>query len=1202
MNRKTLLGRFASSFTAAPAAVRPEYTSVRLEALEDRKMLALTTFVNDNWVNTMGGDGLQNGDMVTNTNPNDGAVILKEYGFDAFGIVDGGSLAGSTTIYDAIQNTSSGGTLTLLPGTFTESDIVIDRPMRFEGTLVASAISSVIVPEATSADVDGNFSVGTRSGIIIYSPSVSILNLKVDGSGNTGIGANHDYHQGITTLYDTQNGGDYSSLHNGVLPLIILGTPGGGESGHLNASVPQLEIDNVNVTNTYWHGVTISPLFNRNFDTGEDENFNLNVSNSSISNVGIVQDSNRIGVLLQNLNDEEDTNVGNARNLTISNVGVGIKSAPYGDNNAGTYGDSNRASNQSYIRFVTVNDPVVTGFEIIDGSRTDSQGWKAIFSNPVNNGTGISLNRSRSAMGGAIITNAKIGVHVQNSPLSIPPLAGDVGSRHPSFLWDNYLTGPGVGVAGSVGVLVDTAVGDPSAANIILGEQMTITGYQVGVKAEQTTPSADGLKNTLFFNKGRIYGNGTDVVIGQNSVGNGRIENALGFAATNISLTSNGKWDGRTYDFDIRDPFYWEVPGNTPDGSRVFAQPNAEESLTGNVNFSSGATYSPLLTGETNSAMLYNFNSNATYPFSAPPDSPVDGVVPQPYGALFNWFGNVTQNDGTLTVGGSAYNGYQYEFLFGTNNVPIVGGPNNGKFQLVPTDISDKTHLNFKIQLLPTNVNKTLEIGLLDFRGNVMMYTIDCTELSSSSYTVVSIPILSASIDLTGQDSSFDLKTASGWVLGGDQGVANGLNTVPVGFKLDEITTSSVPNSKLVVTGTVTLGSSNLNVTLPVGYTPTTNQTFTIIDNDAADAVVGTFVGAAEGATVTSNGHKYQVTYVGGTGNDVVITYKGLPIVNSTIAGRHIFYNQSVWDGNSAAIQAVPDNAAIAMVTAGVPKTPHLPGGGVAVAANITSFSRGINGIMVDLSAGVTHTGITAADFVFKVGNNNSPNLWAAAPAPSAISVIPGGGVGGADRVEITWASGVVKNQWLEVQVLPTVATGLLAADVHFWGNKIADSASSSPATTFETTATDAAQVFGNLGAGKPITDLRDYNRDGAVTATDASVVFANLGNITRISIAAGGPFAPDAEPAVAGDGSGSAVASALAARSGPTGLPKLPGWIASRLSSVDLNSGPMARLFTQLAEANTPRSNAMLAKINQVTDALGLDDALLESLIAGRV
>jgi hypothetical protein len=112
--------------------------------------------------------------------------------------------------------------------------------------------------------------------------------------------------------------------------------------------------------------------------------------------------------------------------------------------------------------------------------------------------------------------------------------------------------------------------------------------------------------------------------------------------------------------------------------------------------------------------------------------------------------------------------------------------------------------------------------------------------------------------------------------------------------------------------------------------------------------------------------------------------------------------------------------------------------------------------------------------------------------------------------------------------------------------------------------------------------------------------VFANLGSIVAINIPGGGPFAPEAEPAVA-DGSGSAVASALAAKAGPSGLPKLPGWIASRLGSVDLNSGPIAKLFMQLAEANTPRANTVLAKVNQVTDALGLDDSLLESLIEGR-
>jgi hypothetical protein len=54
-------------------------------------------------------------------------------------------------------------------------------------------------------------------------------------------------------------------------------------------------------------------------------------------------------------------------------------------------------------------------------------------------------------------------------------------------------------------------------------------------------------------------------------------------------------------------------------------------------------------------------------------------------------------------------------------------------------------------------------------------------------------------------------------------------------------------------------------------------------------------------------------------------------------------------------------------------------------------------------------------------------------------------------------------------------------------------------------------------------------------------------------------------------------------------------------LASVDLNSGPIAKLFTQLAESNSPRATAVLTKAHEVADALGLDDSLLESLIEGR-
>ncbi|MCX7401967.1 MAG: hypothetical protein NTY87_02420 [Planctomycetia bacterium] len=47
---------------------------------------------------------------------------------------------------------------------------------------------------------------------------------------------------------------------------------------------------------------------------------------------------------------------------------------------------------------------------------------------------------------------------------------------------------------------------------------------------------------------------------------------------------------------------------------------------------------------------------------------------------------------------------------------------------------------------------------------------------------------------------------------------------------------------------------------------------FTIIDNVGLTAVNGTFNGLPEAALITANKQTYQISYVGGTGNDVTLT------------------------------------------------------------------------------------------------------------------------------------------------------------------------------------------------------------------------------------------------------------------------------------------------------------------------------------------
>jgi fibronectin-binding autotransporter adhesin len=70
--------------------------------------------------------------------------------------------------------------------------------------------------------------------------------------------------------------------------------------------------------------------------------------------------------------------------------------------------------------------------------------------------------------------------------------------------------------------------------------------------------------------------------------------------------------------------------------------------------------------------------------------------------------------------------------------------------------------------------------------------------------------------------------------------------------------------------GTVTLANAALHPTL--GFAPGSHSSFTIIDNDGSDPVANTFTGLAEGAALTIGGVPFQISYTGGTGNDVTLT------------------------------------------------------------------------------------------------------------------------------------------------------------------------------------------------------------------------------------------------------------------------------------------------------------------------------------------
>lgn len=85
--------------------------------------------------------------------------------------------------------------------------------------------------------------------------------------------------------------------------------------------------------------------------------------------------------------------------------------------------------------------------------------------------------------------------------------------------------------------------------------------------------------------------------------------------------------------------------------------------------------------------------------------------------------------------------------------------------------------------------------------------------------------------------------------------------------------TAGTDYDQVGVTGFVNLSNSLLQ--LAVGFQPSLNDTFTIIDNDDTDAVLGTFLGLDENAFIDASSTGidafFRISYVGGTGNDVVL-------------------------------------------------------------------------------------------------------------------------------------------------------------------------------------------------------------------------------------------------------------------------------------------------------------------------------------------
>ena len=217
------------------------------------------------------------------------------------------------------------------------------------------------------------------------------------------------------------------------------------------------------------------------------------------------------------------------------------------------------------------------------------------------------------------------------------------------------------------------------------------------------------------------------------------------------------------------------------------------------------------------------------------------------------------------------------------------------------------------------------------------------------------------------------------------------------------------------------------------------------------------------------------------------------------VVGRHVFYNNSAYDGNSW-LADERDDGAIA-----TDKNALLPGEQAAF-ENYTSFDKGLNGIVIDVRNLAEPDSLNLADFEFRIGGGTDLALWDNAPDPAMLAVRHGDGLGGADRVTLVWLDGQIQNQWLEVTLLSGDTTGLSNNDVFYFGNIIAETGNSTGNAMV--TSSDLIDTRDNpRGLANPasITDPYDLNRDGFVDSRDIVLVRENLdsplGGVPLISV-----------------------------------------------------------------------------------------------------
>ncbi len=315
------------------------------------------------------------------------------------------------------------------------------------------------------------------------------------------------------------------------------------------------------------------------------------------------------------------------------------------------------------------------------------------------------------------------------------------------------------------------------------------------------------------------------------------------------------------------------------------------------------------------------------------------------------------------------------------------------------------------------------------------------------------------------------------------------LNPTFVGFTLDLTTLS---DNRLIDIEEIDITGDNADNTLILNHREVLNlssSTNTLIVRRNAGDIVNIGSGWTQLANENISGTQFLV-YAQGQAR-----LKVQAVPQASIAGRQIFYNNASGFGTSGANNSPavnPINAIDATKQALLPNQ-------TTTAANYTNYSRGLNGIVVDLTNPGNLSGIGSSSFQFAIWNsfpNGTPNFVTINPTVT-VSAFPSGGTAVSDRVKLVFADRAIENAWLRITVLADANTGLASNDVFYFGNARFDVTPTSPFPSQQIVVNifDVNGIRAKQGQNSGVvSNAFDVDRSGVVNVFDTNAVRAGQG------------------------------------------------------------------------------------------------------------